>query len=1007
MSEEQGYNLNNRPDGHLRLLESIVSNVGDAILVTEAGPIDEPGPIVVYVNESFTRMTGYSSGEIVGKTPRILQGPGTDRNRLDEIRAALSRWEPVRVELLNYRKDGTEFWVEIDIEPVTDEHGNHTHLVSVQRDVTGRRQQQEALRESEVRLRTILVQYASDVITILEADGTIRYESPAIERVLGYEPEELVGKNILDYVHPEDAEGAVTELGMIWDEAGVPKTRQVRGPVQVRFRHKDGSWRWLEGIANNLINDPALGGVVINSRDVTGRKQAEEELKESHDLLQAVMEGTTDAVFVKDLQGRYLMINRTGAEAVGKSPEEVIGKDDTELFEYEDGREVMEADRKIMATGETRTIEDTKMADGATRTFLITKGPYRDASGNVAGMFGVARDITDRKSAEEALRRSEGSLAAAQRMAHVGNWEQVVGRDLYWSDELYRIYGFIPQQFVPTYEDFIGVIHPDDREYIEKTQEEIRHSGDRPTIECRIVRPDGEVRVVQNSFEVDYNETGELRRIAGTAQDITERKVLEQKLEYQAFHDSLTGLPNRALFTDRLRHALAGLRRRNRRVAILFLDLDNFKTINDSLGHEMGDGLLVSVAERLRQCLRPADTLARFSGDEFTLLLEDVTNVGEAERVAERIVEALAAPIDLAGQEMLVTTSIGIAFSSLGNSSTSSSATQQPEDLLRQADLAMYKAKHSGKAHYEVFDRSLEAPALKRLQLGYDLRWALDKGEFRVYYQPVMGLDTSLQRYLRVSGSRAIVAPQRPQGTPQGTRSSRIVGMEALLRWEHPERGLLLPSEFIPIAEESGLIIPIGRWVIEQACRQAQEWQRHYRQYPGGPPLLMSVNLSAKQLNGGGISKNIARVLRESGIDPSGLGLEITENSVMEDGPAALNTLHELKALGVKLIVDDFGVGYSSLSYLKRFPFDCLKIDRSFVEPLEGLREDSENQEVVKAIIGLAHALDLDIVAEGIESAIQCARLQALGCEMGQGNHFSVPLSAKAAGALLAEDRRW
>ena len=990
MSEEQGYNLENRWDGHLRLLESIVSNVDDAILVTGAEPIDEPGPRIVYVNESFIRMTGYSSAEIVGKTPRILQGPGTDRSRLNEIRAALTRWEPVTVELLNYRKDGTEFWVEISIEPVNDERGNYTHWVSVLRDITARRQYQESLRESEQRLRTILVQYISDIITILEADGTIRYVSPAVERVLGYKPEELIGKNIFDYVHPEDVEGAVKELGPIQSP---PETRE---PVEVRFRHKDGSWRYLEGIGNNLIDDPALGGVVINSRDVTWRKQAEEKLKKSYDLLQAVMEGTTDAVFVKDLQGRYLMINRAGAEAVGKSADEVIGKDDVELFDYEDGREVMDDDREIITTGETRTTEDTKTTDGVTQTFLVTKGPYRDASGDVAGMFGVARDITDRKESEEALRRSEGSLAAAQKMAHVGNWEQVLGGDLYWSDELYRIYGFTPQQFVPTYEDFIGMVHPDDRDYVEKTQEEILRAGKRPTIECRIVRPDGEVRVVQNSFDMDYDEMGELRRIVGTTQDVTERKVLEERLEYQAFHDSLTGLPNRALFTDRIRHALAGVRRRDRRLAVLFLDLDNFKTINDSLGHDMGDRLLVSVAERLKRCLRPGDTVARFSGDEFTLLLEDVGRVEEAEQVAERVVEELTAPVTLAGQEVLVTTSIGIALSS--------SATQQPKDLLRQADLAMYKAKHSGKAHYKVFDQSLEAPALKHLQLGYDLRWALHRGEFRVYYQPVVGLDTSLQRYLRVSGSQAIVALQRPQDSPQGTRPSRIIGMEALLRWEHPERGLLLPKEFISIAEESGLITLIGRWVIEQACHQAHEWQRQYRQYPGDAPLLVSVNLSAKQFNGGEISRDVARALREPGIDPSGLGLEITENSAMQDGPAALNTLQELKALGVKLIVDDFGIGYSSLAYLKSFPVDCLKIDRSFVE---GLRKDPQNQAVVKAIINLAHALNLDIVAEGIETASQCARLRALGCEMGQGNYFSEPLPAEVAGALLAKDPRW
>ena len=1547
MPDEQEYSLKSRIDGRLRLLESIVGNASDAILVTEAEHIDKPGPRIVFVNESFTRTTGYTFQEIIGRTPRILQGKKTDRTQLDEIRSALSKDESVRVELLNYRKDGSEFWVEINIVPIADELGQTTHYVSIQREITERKHTEQELqrtsrelttifesitdaffsldrewrftylnseaervlererdallgksvweefpeavglkfyeeynravnerrtvefeeiypsletwfevkaypseaglsvyfrdinerktverelKESEERLRTILVQYASDTITILEADGTIRYESPAIERMLGYRPDELVGENIIDYVHPEDVSRAIAEL------ATVRSSSEVRESIEVRFRRKDGSWRWIEGIANNLIDDSNVGGIVVNSRDITARKQAERRIAETEERYRTLVEqmpaiiyiyeptlthqstnqpttydyeisyispqvekvlgykpqelvrnealwneilhpddraevlaedertdGSGDpflmeyrmvcrdgrvvwireeAILIRSPEGeplywqgvmidvterklaeenlreaealfrsafddvavgmaltdpesqRYLRVNQAWCNMLGYSEEDLLTTTFPELTHPEDLEVTIEYARRAVAR-EIDSYQHEKRyicADGRIVWALTSVSVVRDTQDHSLYFVAQMQDITERKWAEEELRRNESSLAAAQRMAHVGNWEWVIGGGLYWSNELYRIYGFTPQQFVPTYGDFIEAIHPDDRDYVERAQEEVRRSGKQITIECRIVRTDGQVRILQNSFEMDYGETGNLTRIAGTVQDITgrkweerrqrvqhgvtrtlaeastledaapeilriiceglkwevggfwsvdreagmlrciqtwnnptvdnisrfvkvthqttlskgeglpgriwesgepvwlpdvwearnfprtpvavkeglhggfgvpilldervlgvidffsrevrqpdeevlevmaatgsqigqfiqrksfekelkeqreflreiidtdpnlvfvkdwhgrftlanqavadiygatvdelvgksdadfnankeevesflqaekevletlgkkfipeervtdartdtahwfqtvkvplessgneprrilgvstditERKILEKRLEYQAFHDSLTGLPNRALFTNRLRHALAGVRRRGGRVALLFLDLDNFKTINDSLGHGMGDRLLASVAERLKKCLRPGDTVARFSGDEFTLLLEDITGIDEAKCVAERILEELQPSIDLNGQKVYATASIGLAFSS--------SATQQTEDLLaedllRRADMAMYKAKRAGKAHYEVFDRSLEAPALKRHLLGYELRRALDKGEFRVYYQPVVGLETSLQGYLKISGSRAIVAPQ----SSQDTSSSRIIGMEALLRWEHPERGLLLPDEFIPIAEESGLIIQIGQWVFEQACHQLHTWQK---QYLGNTPLLMSVNFSAKQFQGDGVSENIARVLQETDVDPAGLALEITENTVMEDGQAAIDTLHELKALGVKLIVDDFGVGYSSLAYLKKFPVDCLKIDHSFTKELI---EDPGNQEVVKAVISLAHALNMKVVGEGIESAGQCAQLRALGCEMGQGNYFSEPVPAEAAGALLAKDPHW
>lgn len=447
----------------------------------------------------------------------------------------------------------------------------------------------------------------------------------------------------------------------------------------------------------------------------------------------------------------------------------------------------------------------------------------------------------------------------------------------------------------------------------------------------------------------------------GTVHDITERKALEDQLAYQAFHDALTGLPNRALLTDRLEHALARAERSESSVAVLFLDLDRFKIVNDSLGHEVGDELLKAVGRRLQRCLRPEDTAARIGGNEFVVLLEDIASASYAVRVAERIIAALRTPFDVAGHEMVVTTSIGIALSSHGHGAS---------DLLRDADVAMYRAKDKGKARYQVFDPSMNALAMRRLELENQLRRGIERGELRVYHQPKVEIS-----------------------------DGRVVGMEALVRWEHPERGLIPPAEFVALAEETGLILPLGRWVLEEACRQAKEWQELYSDCRP----TMSVNLSARQLQQPNLLEEISEVLGATELEPCGLVLEITESVIMEDAEANIATLEGLKGLGVKLAIDDFGTGYSSLAYLKRFPVDVIKIDRSFVH---GLGVSPKEAAIVQAVIDLAEALGLEPIAEGIESAEQARQLLEMGCYVGQGYHFTRPLPSTEATNLLLPSHR-
>jgi diguanylate cyclase (GGDEF)-like protein/PAS domain S-box-containing protein len=443
-----------------------------------------------------------------------------------------------------------------------------------------------------------------------------------------------------------------------------------------------------------------------------------------------------------------------------------------------------------------------------------------------------------------------------------------------------------------------------------------------------------------------------------TARDIAERKAFEEQLTNRAFYDSLTGLPNRALFRDRLDQALARGERRDGSVGLLFLDLDNFKQINDSLGHQMGDKLLAEAAVRLLACVRVENTVARLGGDEFVILLEHLTGSAEAVLVADRIAQQFSRPFQLENRECRTTVSIGIALAG---------AEREPADnILRNADVAMYRAKSDGKSRYVIFDASMQTNTLARLDLENDLRRAIERGELRVHYQPIVVL-----------------------------KSGQVIEVEALVRWQHPTRGLLAPGEFISIAEETGLIIQLGQWVLEAACRQVALWQV---QFPAFPALMLSVNLSPLQFQQITLVSDIQRTLKETGLAPANLTLEITEGTIMRDVDTTIATLWQLKEMGIHLAIDDFGTGYSSLAYLKRLPLDVLKIDRSFVS---GIGRDQEDTAITRAIISLAKSLRLSITGEGIETPEQVALLQDWACDRGQGYLFARPLNDEGLTELL------
>jgi diguanylate cyclase (GGDEF)-like protein/PAS domain S-box-containing protein len=527
----------------------------------------------------------------------------------------------------------------------------------------------------------------------------------------------------------------------------------------------------------------------------------------------------------------------------------------------------------------------------------------------------------------------------------------------YVSPSVERMLGHQPEDLIG--KSAFDYVHPESIEFVSSSFAKAQEiSGVRPPMEFRVRAGDGSWRHVEVICNNRFSDS-DVQGMIVNARDVTERKRAEEQLRYQALHDPLTELPNRRLFVDRLQHALRRTRRRpERQVAVLFMDLYNFKVMNDSVGHETGDKLLVGVAERLRNLLRPNDTLARFGGDEFTVLIEDTEDPADAMRVAERIVEGFREPFVLDGREFFAAASIGIA---LGSASTSNA-----EEVLRNADVAMYRAKDRSPLGYEVFNRSMYLQAVRRLELENDIRRAFLAGEFVVHYQPIVDL-----------------------------RSDEVQGVEALLRWNHPERGLLNPDEFVPVAEEIGLIVPMGEAVLEEACRWGVRWEE---EHPRISPLLMNVNVSAKQLERPDLITTVEGVLQKTGLDPAYLTLDVTETvyvKVLEGNTAALN---DLRRLGVKISIDDFGVGYSSLSYLKRLPADIVKLDKSFVE---NLGEDPKDTAIIQMVIGLARTLGIEIIAEGVHSEAVTI-LKEMGCNLAQGFFFSEPLWPEEVPRFLA-----
>lgn len=864
-----------------------------------------------------------------------------------------------------------------------------------------------ALRASEERFRS-LVQNTADMFAILSPSGDrLLYASASVARILGYPLELLPRLDRMQPIHPQDAARLRADFSRVVEAPGQTLVSELR------VRRADGSYLPVEASFTNLIDQPSVGGIVINARDISERRAAEENLRRKSTVLAAVAEALAELLLSGDLDegitralallGEAADVSRvtlyqfhadalTGRQ-LGTKRNEWVAPDAEPRLDHPGVRDVpfeagpfdyfyreLSAGR-IVSNHVREFPEPVRGALEAFTTKSICLVPlYADEQ--LWGYLGFDSDSVERAWSlddQAALRAAAGGVSAAivsrraQQALHAGgerframvqNGSDIIvifddeDRVTYVSPSVERVLGWTPAEIIS--QSRFDFVHPDEHRHTTEQVQRLRRSpGASMVLELRVRHKDGGWRHIESVYTNLIDEP-HIGGVVVNSRDITERRLLQEQLAWQAFHDPLTGLPNRLLFLDRLEQALQRAERRNETVTIMFLDLDRFKVVNDSLGHATGDDLLVTIGQRLAQGLRSGDTVARIGGDEFTILLEDTYGLDEVTQIADRILRWVRMPVRLpGGHEAYVTASIGIAISNPAGPLSAS-------DLLRSADVALYRAKDEGKARWTIFESEMNEHAVSRLLLETDLQRALARHELCLYFQPEFDL-----------------------------HSGALHGVEALLRWQSPERALVQPAAFLEVAEETGLIVPIGRWVLREACRQLQEWQRAGL---APPDLLMSVNLSASEFRQLDLAEFIESVLIEHELEPANLRLELTESVVLQDAQAAQRMLETLKALGVHLAIDDFGKGYSSLSYLSHLPVDTLKIDRAFIAHPG---QDRRSLAIIEAVTTLAHALGMVVTAEGIETPEHVQRVLAAGCDFGQGFHFAHPVTPAALAELL------
>jgi diguanylate cyclase (GGDEF)-like protein/PAS domain S-box-containing protein len=818
-----------------------------------------------------------------------------------------------------------------------------------------------ALRESEERFR-LLLDSSPEAIYGVDTDGLCTFVNPACLAMLGYTQAEMLGKPVHALIHHTYPDGRPYPKEHCHVRASTLDGRATHVDSEVHWR-KDGSSFPVEYWSHPMVRDGELVGAVVTFVDISERKRMEQALRDSEERYRLISSVATDLLYSCLLteSGFYRVDWATASveHIFGYSVDDIMQAGCMRGFVHADDVAVFDRHITALQPGARSECEFRILGPDGTLYHVRAYSMVVDGgAGRPHRLYGACQDISEARRAEEALRSSEARFRALAEYSDDWIWAMDAGGRLsYTNPRGAEGLGYGVDELAAL--DLASLVHPDDLPLFEATYAAAVAGGTGwRNVVLRWRHRDGSYRTLESNAAPLFDEGGRLAGFQGVDRDITERRQAEARIEFLAHHDPLTGLPNRVLLRDRFEHALAVARRVNARVAMLFLDLDHFKVVNDTLGHAAGDELLLSVVTRLSRCIRDGDTISRQGGDEFIVLLDQIAEVETVERIAGEILEALAAPVAVNGHELGASCSIGVAL--------------YPDDgadfdtLLQKADTAMYNAKNAGRNTYRFFDEQMNLQAHEHLLLQNRLHQALYRAELQLHYQP-----------------------QYDAG------SGRMTGVEALLRWTNPDLGEVSPARFIPVAEDCGLIVPIGAWVLEQACRQAQVWR-----HAGLPALTMSVNLSALQFRRANLVEMVEGALARSGLPAACLELELTESILLQDVGKTLDTVKRLKSLGVRLAIDDFGTGYSSLSYLRRFAVDRLKIDRSFVNEVT---RDPDHAAIVRAIIQLAKSLRLGLIAEGVETAEQLAFLCDAGCPEVQGYLFSRARPAGEVEALLRE----
>lgn len=783
------------------------------------------------------------------------------------------------------------------------------------------------------RLR-LIAEHSRDLVLLLDLDGKILYASPSNRTLLGLDPDSLIGCRVHDFIHPDDR--AL--------QSSVFRERiDTRSPARTELRicKADGTFIHVESLGVPILDDTGFPeAVVVTGRDISERKLAEKALSDGEHRLRMILEQTPALLWTTDRELRFVSGVGRGLAQLGLKMDELNGVRLSQFFGTDDPAFPAIAAHVRALKGESVTYD----TEWAGRFFQSVVEPLLDAGQNITGVIGFATDVTDRRLVERRLEQSERRYRALFDRNLAGVYRSTLdGVLLECNLAMARTLGYDSIEeilAVPTWNHYFT---RGDREGVIAA---LKEKGQLQQFELRLRRKDGtEVWVLQNEGLV-FDEVDNEARMEGTIIDITARKTAEERFEHQAYHDHLTDLPNRLMFNDRLTLAMAQAHRVGEHFAVMFLDLDHFKLINDTMAHSAGDELLQEVARRLKAIVRSEDTVARMGGDEFTLLFPHLEQEKDAARIARIVLDSLTSPFVIHEREVYVTASIGISMFPADGT--------DPDTLVKNADSAMYRAKDLGRNNIQFYTPVAQLRAEARLGIETALRHAVERGEFYLDYQPLVSLSTGA-----------------------------IVGVEALIRWLHPERGMIPPNDFIPIAEEIGLILPIGEWVLRTAGNQINEWKRR-----GLPPLRMGVNLSPRQFESPSLLLLISRLIADKTLDPHLLDLEITESLAMRDTSRTVEILRQLRSLGATVSIDDFGTGYSSLSYLKTLPINRLKIDQLFIREIVS---DGMDETIVDAIIKMAHSMGLQVIAEGVETDDQREVLRLLGCDEMQGFVFSRP----------------